>query len=399
MTYYIHKNGRNLGPMDEATVNEGLACGRFSLSDLACEVGGANWQRLGDILHAGRAQPRSAPAAVTIRYSPPPPPGSLVEAVAERISSAAGLERIQGFSLRSMFAEVFRKRSNDEIESYFSAGAPETTPRVESIPVYWPQPWAFVQAFFISISAFAAAYFMATTFKNPNAIPAVLMFGAFAVPSAVLVLFFEFNILRNISPYQIGRLVMIGGCLSLVVSLFLFGWASNLGLDWLGASVAGIVEETGKLLAMLIVAGNPRYRWTLNGLLIGACIGTGFAVVETAGYAFRALMRNGEVESVLFLRGWLYLLGGHGLLSAVVGGALWKVKGSAKFSIDMLSDPRFLRLFFVSVTAHMFWNSQIEVPFYGKYAAVGFVLWVVILSLVQSGLKQVRYAQKFGIAP
>ena len=50
----------------------------------------------------------------------------------------------------------------------------------------------------------------------------------------------------------------------------------------------GVLEETGKALALLVVVGSLRYRWQLNGLLFGAAVGAGFAGFESAGYAFGA---------------------------------------------------------------------------------------------------------------
>ena len=318
--------------------------------------------------------------------------------IVDHISSAAGVERLDKGSSRGMFSGIWKKREPDEIEAYFSVGTPTTTPDLKEIDTRWPQPWAFWKAFIGAILAFGGLYYMASHFQMLQVMPALLMVGAFAVPCSVLVLFFEFNVSRNFSLYQLLRLSLLGGVISLVTCLFFGGWASGLGLDWMGASVAGVVEEPAKLLAMLIVAKNLRYRWTHNGLLIGACVGTGFAVVETAGYAFVAMfsdMANGEAatEGTLFQRAVLYPLGGHALLSAVVGAGLWRVKGEKPFDWSMLKDGRFLRLLIIAATLHAIWNAPVELPYLGKYLCIGFVLWLIILSLVQAGLKEIRAAQ------
>ena len=51
-----------------------------------------------------------------------------VEGFSDRISSMAGVDKIQGFDARDMFSEVLKSRTDDEIEEYFTVGTPSTTP-------------------------------------------------------------------------------------------------------------------------------------------------------------------------------------------------------------------------------------------------------------------------------
>ena len=53
----------------------------------------------------------------------------------------------------------------------------------------------------------------------------------------------------------------------------------------MGASSAAPMEETAKVLAMVVVARAAKYRYKLNGLLVGAAVGVGFAAFESMGYA------------------------------------------------------------------------------------------------------------------
>lgn len=398
MRLYLHDGKKTLGPFEASEVTARIDRGEFKVGLMACPVGETEWRSIYDVLNLD-----SQNAKVSNRSSSNGTK-SLLDSTLEKIASAAGVEHLDRAASKEMFSAVLRKRSEQDLESQFSVGTPATTPPLEQIDASWPQPWMFFKALLGSILAFGGLYYVVAHFENPNAIPAVLMVGAFAVPCSVLVMFFEFNVPRNFSLYQMLRLTMLGGVLSLVTCLFLFGWASGIGLDWMGASVAGLVEEPAKLMAMLIVANQTRYRWTLNGLLIGACVGTGFAVVETAGYAFQSLiidMQSGSAltEGTLFARALLYPLGGHALLSAIAGAALWRIKRGRKFEWSMLSNPQFLRLFAVSVVLHTLWNSPLELPFYAKYLGIGFVAWTVVLSLIQSGLKEIRRAQAEANAP
>ena len=96
---------------------------------------------------------------------------------------------------------------------------------------------------------------------------------------------------------------------------------------------------------------------------------------------------------LITLRAFLSIVGGHVLWTAAVGAALWKVRGDRKFRIDVLRDARFHRVFGMAAGMHMIWNSPLNLPFYAKHIALGFVAWVLILSYIQDGLKQVRDEQ------
>lgn len=166
--------------------------------------------------------------------------------------------------------------------------------------------------------------------------------------------------------------------------------------SWLGAMSAGVVEETGKLMVLVATAHGTRYRWTLNGLLIGAAVGTGFSVFETMGYVMVGGLFNQGVEgmfSIITLRGWLNLLGDHALWTGIVGAALWRVRAGNPLRLDMLTSARFLRAFGLAAALHMINDSPLNLPFYGKFLAIGFVAWVVIFGFIQAGLKEVREEQ------
>jgi RsiW-degrading membrane proteinase PrsW (M82 family) len=319
--------------------------------------------------------------------------------LSDQVTSAAGLERVRGFNVSEMFSEVFRKRAADEIEDYLIVGTRGTTPGLDRVDADWPKPWLFFKAFILTAIAYGLFVFGWNQFHNLNLIPGLIMLGSLAVPLTLLIFFFEVNVLRNVSLYQVLKLMLIGGALSLIVSLFGFQ-LTNLS-QALGPPAAGIVEEIGKAAALLLVINQRRYRWTLNGLLFGAAVGTGFAVFESAGYAFRLGVLIANSSAVMFdviqTRGILSVLGGHVLWTALAGAALWRVRGDRRFEPAMLGDGRFLRVFAVSVVTHMVWNSSLELPLYLKHVVLGFVVWVTLLSMIQEGLQQVKAAQREAI--
>lgn len=345
---------------------------------------------------------------VTLESSPSH--GRLFGRVSDRISRAAGVQKLEGFSLRDTFSEVFSRHSDQEVERYFSVGGPDTTPPLEQIQVRWPKPWVFFRTFLVALAAYIAFVEAWNQFGNVKLLPGIIFVGSFAIPFATLILFFELNIRRNISLYQIGRLVALGGAASILLSLLGYQVASGFKLDWLGASVAGLVEEPGKLLVLAFVINNKKYRGILNGLLLGASVGTGFAAFESAGYAFLYLLQHVSVamqyngamtlqlndiaamRQLIMSRGLLSPFG-HIVWTGMAAAALWRVMGSAPFRLEMLRDPRFTRVFAAAVLLHMIWDSPLELPFDGLYVVLGAVAWIIVLGLVQEGLEELRATQ------
>tara|TARA_R110002096_G_scaffold16106_36_gene55268 strand:- start:315 stop:1340 length:1026 start_codon:yes stop_codon:yes gene_type:complete len=325
----------------------------------------------------------------------PPPPGTkekegLSQSVVRKITEAAGVERIRGFDVRAFFSEVFRKHPEESIDNHFTVGSPATTPPLSDISTRWPQPWVFFRVFVGAIVLYLLFSQGYSRTGNPNLIPGLILVGSFAVPMAMLILFFEINVRRNVSAYQVLRLMLVGGVISIMVSLFLFSLSEKTRVDdWLGHSVVGLAEEAAKVLALLVVVKQRRFDYTHNGLLFGAAVGTGFAAFETAGYALQALLMSQDIRQVydvLFLRGLLSPLA-HIVWTAICGAALWRVKRDRRFRLGHLFHPNFLRVFTIAVLLHMAWNSSWQGLL--KFAGIGLVAWIIVLGFIQTGLREI----------
>ncbi len=322
----------------------------------------------------------------------------IAEKLSGHLTSLAGVEKLEGFSLKELFGEVFRKHSKEEMEEYFTVGTPATTPLITDVDTTWPRPWVFFKTFIGALIVYVLFLMGWNEFENINLIPGLIIMGSFAVPIATLIFFVEINARQNVSLYQVIRLLFTGGILSLIISLLLFEITDALDLNRMGASVAGLAEEPGKLLALLTVTSIPKYKYRLNGLLFGAAVGTGFAAFESAGYALRMGFINTDLmKDTIMIRGMLSPFA-HIAWTAMCGAALWRVKGDKKFSFTMVKDLRFLRIFIIAVVLHMVWNSPLQLPFYGKYAILGVVAWIVILALIQDGLKELREEKLAAVA-
>lgn len=318
--------------------------------------------------------------------------GGVLASIGDHISSLASTEKLEGFSLREFFSEVFKKRQASELDDYFVVGTSRTTPSIENVPTGWPKPWFFFRVLLFLGLVYLGFYFALLQFGNPKLIPGLIMMGSLAVPLATVILFFELNVPRNISFNRVLMLVASGGIVSLFVALIGFS-VSDLG--WMGASQAGIVEEIGKLLAVIIVARAFRGKYILNGLLYGAAVGAGFAFFESAGYAFENLEKSGSLDvmfDVIQLRALLTPFG-HVAWTAIAAAALWRVKGDRPFQVHMLLDGSFLKTMVIPMVLHMVWNAPITTPFELHRFALGAIGWFVVFGIVQQGLRQIREEQ------
>jgi protease PrsW len=318
--------------------------------------------------------------------------GSVLQSIGNQISSLASTDELEGFSLREFFSEVFKKRAASEIDDYFVVGTSRTTPSIEEVSTNWPKPWFFFRVLIFLGLVYLGFYFAFQQFGNPKLIPGLIMMGSLAAPLATVILFFELNVPRNISFNRVLMLVASGGIVSLFVALVGFSVSD---LNWLGASQAGIVEEIGKLLAVIIVARSFQGKYILNGLLYGAAVGAGFAFFESAGYAFEFLEKSGKLDvmfEVIQVRAFLTPFG-HVAWTAIAAGALWRVKKDRPFQLNMLLDTGFLKTMAIPMILHMAWDSPFTSPFNVHLIVLGVIGWFVVFGLVQQGLRQIRDEQ------
>jgi len=335
---------------------------------------------------------------------------NLLHGLRGRIQKLASTESLEGFSLKEMFSEVFKRHGAEAVEDYILVGTTKSTPPIELIETGWPKPWLFFRLLAMMIAAYVVLTFMFMQTGNANCVPGMMFLGAFAVPLATLTLFFELNTPRNVSIHVVGKLFLMGGVVSLAVALI--GYA--IPIFQISEMEAGVVEEVAKLLTVVLLMRSVRYKYMLNGILFGATVGAGFAAFETAGYALNEALLPGLIQGlvqggstsqqamtaathqgvvamlqILRLRGIEAPLG-HVAWTAVSAGAFWRVKQGKPFSPGMLLDSRFLKALAIPVVMHATW----QLPFSGNQILTGLITWYVVFMLVQQGLRQVQAEQK-----
>ena len=223
------------------------------------------------------------------------------------LNEYVGNDRPADLNWKVLFSDVFKSHTTEEAETIFICGTKLTTPVPSEVSKDWPRPWLYGRVFLMFAIAFILLWMCCSMFGNPNALPGLIVVGSFTVPLSTLILFLELNAWRNISMYHVLQTFLVGGCASLVATLFLFSFFGAQELDFFGAFMTGFIEETGKAVIVFYFLKKLNMLSILGGLLIGAAVGAGFAAFESAGYAMNFLLQGGwdVMMDVIFLRGFL----------------------------------------------------------------------------------------------
>ena len=410
--WYYSDGTNTIGPFDRQAMTKMVSAGLINGDTQVIPEGGQSWSRLAESPLRNLLPPVPHPAT--------PPPAStkatakkkksMLEGVQDFVCAFSGLKPLVDFQFSFLFKELFTRRSKSEVESYFNCGCSRTTPELSTLSPEWPRPWVCWRILgfgFLILVAFCIGF---QGFENERMLPGLMIVGGFFVPLACVALFFELNVLRNISLYQVIKFIIAGGALSIFVALLLYATVGS-ELNFLGAMSAGIVEETAKVLtAVMLLRGATQYKWILNGLLVGAAVGAGFAGFESSGYIFDSVLLLSSEGLAGFYRTLVeravFAPFCHVVWTASVVGALWRVKKDQPFRFSMLWQKEFLRIFVFVMLLHMLWNSGLIFALPRNYALLKGELylwltsfvgsWYLVLLLVQEGLSQVTNAQSGG---
>jgi RsiW-degrading membrane proteinase PrsW (M82 family) len=186
-------------------------------------------------------------------------------------------------------------------------------------------------------------------------VPSLLLVGSAVVPITFITFVGGLPRPGELSFAEIAVAAALGGVIGTVVAGSLeFETVRTLGsLPTLGI---GLIEESAKLVipATLLLWRKQR---PLDGLVLGVAVGSGFAALETMGYAFAALVASGgQLDSVtrLLLVRSVTEPGGHAAWTGLAAAALFAIRGSRR---RWLSWLRFLSVFAGVVALHATWDS------------------------------------------
>lgn len=332
----------------------------------------------------------------------------------DSINEYLGNDRPAELNWRMLFSDVFKHHTTEEAEEIFICGTKDTTPDPYSVSKDWPHPWLYSRVLLMFTITFVLLWICVNTFASQLSIPGLIVIGSFAVPLSTMVLFLEANVWKNVSMYTVIKTFFMGGCASLVVTLFLFSVYGDKLDGFFGAFIIGLIEETGKAVIVFAILRRFGKLSILTGMLIGSAVGAGFAAFESAGYALRPLLIQMQytgyaaaygksvstqdimdsINHLIFMRAVL-APGGHVAWAAISGAAFViasKLKGV--FDTSLFTETKFLRLFAIPIVLHGLWDSPLaewinKIFPYGGYISLIVIVWIVVMILINMGLAEV----------
>ena len=320
--------------------------------------------------------------------------------ITENLDKITGAKSKRYVTFKDLFKNTFKKHTDEDLDDIFVCGTEKTTPKIKDIDPNKASAWVYFKILIFFIIAYIPTRIGFINYNNDNFLPIMVMLAAFAVPVTVLIFFFEINLFRNIPFYKVIKYFILGGALSLILAILYFSLpyfeANATTQTYFGALMIGLVEEAAKaVIVAIFLFKSKKSNYILNGLLVGAAVGAGFAAFETAGYILRFGMSSGlqAMLEIIKLRGFL-APGGHVAWAAIEGAALMYVKGFDKLDKKHINDKRFLLICLIPVVLHGIWDMPIDLPYYSLQILMTILAWIVIVYFINLGLKQIDDAKE-----
>lgn len=233
----------------------------------------------------------------------------------------------------------------------------------------------------IGFLAWVASVLALLTTRDPTVVPTVILIGSFLMPVTFLAWVFErqreTGAKRDRAPTALsaGRVALaflISGAFGISIAAVLetFLLANHPGIFYGGVAV---IEELIKATLIIVIGRGLPYYLRRDGMVLGAAVGFGFAAFESAGYAFNTIIQAHNVElSVIVeteaVRGLLTPFG-HGLWTALVGGALFHAAAGNHNRFRITGTV--VGWFVVAVVLHAFWDMAAGIAAALTYLASG----------------------------
>ena len=234
----------------------------------------------------------------------------------------------------------------------------------------WAPPWWAV--FLVGLVLWGATIAVGRVTHNVILLPTIVLLGSFLVPITAVVWYLDHDPSPALSPRRIVTAFLIGGVMGVLGASLLEYWLVQVG--FIGAFEVGLIEEFVKGVFIVVVALGIHRFHIRDGMVLGATVGFGFAALESSGYALVSLfVVHGNqlilsLNSVIFtelVRGVLAPFG-HGMWSAILGGALFAA-----------ARRRGLRLTWVVLGTFLLVSAL-----HGAFDLVNSILGFVVVSLV-----------------
>jgi RsiW-degrading membrane proteinase PrsW (M82 family) len=231
------------------------------------------------------------------------------------------------------------------------------------VPVVRRNAWLIVLSIAVDFYILLLAALILT--RNSNLFPTLVMVGSFMVPVAYVAFFYERRHFSQLTLPTVSQVFIFGGLLGIIATSILEPFFIH-QLDLVSVLKIGFIEEFAKILGVLVIIRHLKQDLEMDGLILGAASGMGFAALESSGYAFTAfLTSNGSISAtviVTLIRGLLSPLG-NGTWTAILSSVLFRESGNGRFRIDLPVIGAYLLVSFLH--AMWDWLPQVLTPIFG----------------------------------
>lgn len=238
----------------------------------------------------------------------------------------------------------------------------------------WPK--RYWRVFLLGLLAYIAVAFVLGATANLHLLPLEMLLASTLVPVVFVIFCWEQSAFADMPLPVVGATFASGAILGLTIAaviepLLIPANSIEQGIGLGMALVIALVEETAKVVSVAWFLRDRRLRSELDGLILGAAAGMGFAALETAGYGFVAFLvgftsaaQGQNTPSAILITAGIRLMNrqllvrmalaifGHGVWTAIVCAAIWRERGQATFRLT----PAVALAFALAVSLHALWD-------------------------------------------
>ena len=197
-------------------------------------------------------------------------------------------------------------------------------------PHYW------FRILFIGILIYILTILTFILTNNINLTPTIVLLGNFLVPVCFVSFFYERRSKLSANMASTALCFFYGGVLGTITASILEPVFIH-SLNFSTSFIVGFIEELTKLIGVLLIARKRQHYKQMDGVILGAAAGMGFAAFESVGYAFTSFLQSGgnlsEVVIVTLIRGIAAPVG-HGTWTAILACILFRESYSGGFNLN-----------------------------------------------------------------
>lgn len=281
----------------------------------------------------------------------------------------------------------------------------------------WPRPWLWSRALVLFAISFFVLYYCwkeEGMEEQSRLYPGLIIMGSLATPVSVLIYFYELNKFRTLSFLKVLRFFIIGSIVSIGVTFLLTHINMHLKTlpefrainVYIPTYLAALFEEFGKTLIIFIFLMHHRRRiYILQGMLIGASVGAGFSVFESAGYT---LLNSDNLLTIVWQRG-IFAPVCHIAWGALIGGGTMLIT-RGRLKPTKLINPLFSAIFLTVSLLHGVWNyvlkypgasllKVIDIEFHLNTLQLSLITLYLVFLMIWAGKRQITKFKNQGYLP